>query len=422
MKISPILQPLLDPARPVAILLKQLQVGRILEARVTQQIQPGLLRLQMAGTEVLARSEVSLPTGSRVRLEVSRAQPQPELRILHAPDAGQRQQMVVRSAMARQLPPSEVRQQVRELLSQPPLPTQIPARAQTQPQAPISAPDQHPRQAPVPATPQAPASSAAPATSQTPTLTARSDQGIRQFVDILRDAGIRPDQLSPGQVRRAVQQSGLFHEARLAQALPVEQGDTKTRLLQLLHQLQLDPESNRPLPRPGPENADSPAQARTRPDDSLLARLTRLIEASVSRIQLQQAASLPTEDSPRQAWQLDLPVQLPDESHEMMLRIERDTGGARSSGGSTWSVNLAFQFDTIGSLQCRVGLAGERVSATFWSERDATHRRLEQRLPVLQQAFEAQGLEVAHLRGVLGEPAEALIRVPVTDGLLDEHA
>ena len=142
----------------------------------------------------------------------------------------------------------------------------------------------------------------------------------------------------------------------------------------------------------------------------------------MSRIQLQQAATLPTEESPRQAWQIDLPVQLPDESHDVMLRIERDSTTEEADGGSTWAINLAFQFDSIGTLQTRVGLSGERVSATFWSDRGSTHQRVEQRLPALQQAFEAQGLEVVHLSGVLGAPAEPLIRVPVPDKLLDEHA
>ena len=39
-----------------------------------------------------------------------------------------------------------------------------------------------------------------------------------------------------------------------------------------------------------------------------------------------------------------------------------------------------------------------------------------------REAFEAQGLEVVHLGGVLGEPTEPLISVPVPDSLLDERA
>ncbi len=379
MKISNILQPLIDPGRnPISTLLKQLQVGQILEARVLQQVQPRLLRLQIGTTELLARSQVALGPETRVKLEVAKVQPQPELRILQAPGEPHRQQLVVRAAMPRQLPPVEVREKVRELVSQ----------AKT------------PRQA----------------------------EGARALDKVLRDSGVKLQQLGPTQVKQAVLHSGLFHEARLTHALPAEPADTKTRLLQLLTRFEAEAEADLDLeldpgrPRPTPDAGDKSAPSRAAITDSLLARLTRLVEASVSRIQLQQAASLPAEESPRQAWQLDLPVQLPDESHDLMLRIERDTTEQDAHGGSTWAVNLAFQFDNIGTLQARVGLSGERVSTTFWSDRDNTHRRVEQRLPALQLAFEAQGLEVVHLSGVLGAPAEPLIRIPMPDKLLDEHA
>ena len=393
MKISNILQPLIDPGRnPVSTLLKTLQVGQILEAKVLQQVQPRLLRLQVGTAELLARSKVTLAPGTQLKLEVTKLQPQPELRVLQAPGGPDRQQLAVRSAMARQLPLIEVRQQVHQLLS----------RAQTQPHTSVEV---HTNNGP-----------------KAPTVPPRSNENLQQFVNILRDAGVRLDQLSPAQVRRAVQHSGLFHEARLAHAIPPEPPDTKTRLLQLLNRLETDVTLDSSRPRPVPEAGDKPVPARGAVTDSLLARLTRLVEASVSRIQLQQAASLPTEESPRQAWQIDLPVQLADESHDMLLRIERDTVTDDSNGGSGWSVNLAFQFDSIGTLQARVGLAGERVSTTFWSERDNTHRRVEQGLPSLQQALEAQGLEVVHLSGVLGAPTEPLIRVPMPNRLLDERA
>jgi hypothetical protein len=105
-----------------------------------------------------------------------------------------------------------------------------------------------------------------------------------------------------------------------------------------------------------------------------------------------------------------------------MLRIEREAAEKDGSGAATWAVNLAFEFDTIGTLQTRIALAGERVSATFWCERDDTRRTIERRLPNLREAFEAQGLEVVHLAGVQGEPAQALIKVPMPDKLLDERA
>jgi hypothetical protein len=371
-KIPATLQPLIDTSRnPIPSLLKQLQVGQTLEARVLQQVQPGLLRLQIATTELLARSRVMLSSGTRLQLEVIKGQPLPELRVLRESTALDRQQDAVRSAMSRQLPPNEVREKVSELLAQ--------------------------------------------------TQTSRQAAGVRQLNHILQNAGVQLNQLTPAQLRRAIEQSGLFHESRLASGLPFNPADTKTLLLHLLANLRSAGGTRQESLQPPPGDTGAAAR-RDSGGDSLLARLTRLIEASVSRIQLQQAATLPAEESPRQAWQIDLAILLPDEAHDTMLRIEREEGSEDTDGASTWAVNLAFQFDSIGTLQTRIALAGERVSVTFWSAQDTTHRRIEQRLPNLKEAFEAQGLEVVHLAGVLGAPSEPLIKVPMPESLLDERA
>jgi hypothetical protein len=207
--------------------------------------------------------------------------------------------------------------------------------------------------------------------------------------------------------------------------LPTPDGpapDTKLQLLQLLQLLRADPPRGSRRTDAAAADTTTGGSARAGPD-SLLARLVRLIEGSVARIQLQQTAALQLEDGLRQAWQFDLPIRLPDESHGAMLRIQREPGDSEAGGTqATWSVNLAFDFDSIGRLQCRVALSGERVSTTFWCERPDALARLEPRLPRLRTALEAQGLAVVHLAGGLGEPPEPLIRVPRADGLLDERA
>lgn len=373
MKIPATLQPLLDlTRRDVPSLLKQLQVGQTLPAKVLAEVQPGLLRLQIATVQLLARSQVMLQPGTALRLEVVKGHPLPELRILREPTPLEQQQQAVRSALARQLPPQAVRTATTEL------------RGLAQ--------------------------------------DGRQTEAVRQFASTLQDAGLKLNQLTPAQLQRAVALSGLFHEARLAaggSAPPPT--DLKTQLLQLLTLLGAGARPGQKTGSP-PAGAQQGARAHETGGDSVLNRLVRLIEASVSRIALQQAAALPVEENQRQVWQIDLPIQLRDETDDVMLRIEREGGGEGAEGAANWAVNLAFQFDTIGTLQCRIALAGERVATTFWCEQAETQQRVEQGLPNLQEAFEAQGLEVVHLAGVLGEPAEPLIRVPLPESLLDEHA
>ena len=437
MKIPVPLQPLLNPPqREVTSLLKQLQVGQILPARVLAELKPDLVRLRIATTELLARTPLSLKTGTHLKLEVIKQQQVPELRILreHPKTPVEQRAQAVRTALARQLAPVEVRRVVAELGRA----ATEPRAAPTGPRAPAPGPGAAPAgPRAVPTGPRAPAPGVHHAAGEPRNNpdTLRPVEALRRFESVLRDAGIKPAQLTPRQVQRAVMQSGVFHEARMVSGTPPDTGDMKLRLLQLLSVLTRDLGRSTPSLQTSLTQQTLPVEDKTRiqPEiqaqqargltgDSLLNRLIRLIEGSVSRIQLQQSAALPVEESPRQAWQIDLPVQLREGTEDVTLRIERDGENNDQDGGPGWSVNLAFQFDTIGTLQCRIGLSGERVATTFWCETAATHARVEERLPVLQQALEAQGLEVVHLSGVIGAPSEPLIHVPMPDSLLDERA
>ena len=383
-RIPTTLQPLLDVVgRELPALLKQLTVGQVLQARVVAQPQPGVLRLQIASTEVMARSQVKLRPGTELKLEVVKRLPLPQLRVLTDPPPQAQQQQVARFAMVRQLPPPEVHEAIRQLRAKP--------------------------------------------------LPSREAERVQQFATILRDSGVAIDRLRPAQLRRAVLQSGLFQEARLLAGTAPETTDTKGRLLQFAAQLRADikrdtergaervPAQPRTPPEPGERPAQTP-MVRASAADTLLERLVRLAEGSVARIQLQQSAALPIDDSPRQVWQLDLPVHLADHSDDVMLRIERYAQANGGDGTPSWSVHLAFAFETIGELQCKVALTGPQVATTFWCDSATTLRRLETQLPTLEDALAAQGLEVVHLEGVLGAPAEPPMQIPLPDRLLDERA
>ena len=373
MKISTTLQPLIDGTRrEIPSLLQHLKVGQNLQARVVEQVRPGLLKLQIANELLLARSQVSAKTGTALRLEVIKGLPLPELRIIRQPTAQEQRRETVRTAMPRQLPPREIREGLKAL----------------QPQLSI----------------------------------AKSGELVQQADRILRSAGIPLRQISAGRIQQALSNSGILHESRLANGLAIPSTDQKVQLLQLLTLIRPDLKLEGRSPRPTPEQISPQAGTTASAGDGLISRLIRLIEGSITRIQLQQAAALPQEDNLRQAWQIDLPIHLSDETNDAMLRIEREAAGGEDGQGASWAVNLAFDFDTIGRLQCRIALLDDRVSATFWCERPAVHQRLDRALPGLREAFEAQGLEVVHLAGVIGEPPEPLINVPRPDMLLDERA
>jgi len=374
-KIPLTLQPLIDATqRQPSALLQQLKIGQTLSAKVLDQLQPGLVRLQLASSVLLAKTGVALTPGSRLTLEVTKPFPLPELKILRALSRQEVREAVARSALPRQLSPAEVRSTARAL-----------ADAVT---------------------------------------TLKTGDALRQLNTIQRDAGIRVEHLSPARVQRAVHSSGVLHEARLAtQPGAIPATDVKLRLLQLYGDLRplVGTEAARPRGNEAPGDT-AVAPQRDAAGHSLILRLLRLVEGTLSRIQLQQAASLPQDDPQRQAWQLDLPLHLNDDTQDAVLRIAREPSADPAMEDPTWSFNLSFRFDTIGTLQCRVTLAGERLSATFWCEQVGTQALIERRLPGLREAFEAQGFDVIHLAGIVGDPDDALVPIPLPDGLLDERA
>ncbi|MCB1923125.1 MAG: flagellar hook-length control protein FliK [Gammaproteobacteria bacterium] len=373
MKIPVTLQPLLNAMsqREIPSLLKQLQIGQVLPAKVLAQVQTNIVRLQLATTELLARTPVKLEPGTSLRLEVVAKTPLPELKILTTPTPARQRDAIVRSAMSRQLPARDVREALPAMREQ-----------------------------------------AAPV---------RLNDAVQRFETILRSAGLGPQRPQPQQVRQAVLQSGLFHEALLRTGTPPPAGDMKRQLLQLLSDLDVEIRQQQQRPVAAEGDPQAPRQDAAQKADTLLLRLARLVESSVARVQLQQSTALPADDNARQVWQFDIPFHHTDHSDDIMLRIEREARNG-SEGEPGWAVNLAFEFDTIGTLQCRIGLNGDRVATTFWCENDSTLSRVEQRLPTLQAALEAQGLEVVHLSGVRGEPRDPLIHVPLPDTLLDERA
>ena len=376
MKIPVNLQQLLPLATAKTTpLLQQLKVGQVLQARVLGQVQPSLVRLQIATTELLARTPVALDAGTRLRLSVMQTGPQTILRILHDAPATRppQREQVVRHALPRQMSSQQVRAAITEMRSS------------------ASTPRQH--------------------------------EAVSRFSAILNDAAVKPGQLTATAIRHAVSASGLFHEARLAaQSAATAAPDLKLSLLKLMRTLTADTQPRGAGNKLAPQDNAEGTQSRSGSADSLIQRLVRLIEATVSRVQLQQAASLPAEDTSRQAWQIDLPVTTGEGAEDLAMRIEHDEEAGKTGGGAGWSVNLVFDFDTIGRLQCRVGLNGDRVATSFWCDDSVTHARLEQRLPTLEQALQAQGLEVVHLSGAVGEPREPLLRIPLPSSLLDERA
>ncbi|WP_455234539.1 flagellar hook-length control protein FliK [Thiogranum longum] len=122
-------------------------------------------------------------------------------------------------------------------------------------------------------------------------------------------------------------------------------------------------------------------------------------EAALARLQLSQLAALPKEGEPGLLeWLLELPIRRGDDIDLWSLRLFREPGKEQHQQEPGWSVQLAFDLPGLGPLQAHVQLSGERVSTSFWAERQDTLTVLRQHLHELREAMTGAGLEVAELQ------------------------
>lgn len=132
--------------------------------------------------------------------------------------------------------------------------------------------------------------------------------------------------------------------------------------------------------------------------EDLLSELRRAVEGGISRLVLNQTQSLPSAEQAGQRWVVELPVWCGEEFRSVDLVVERD--GHREDQDSTqlgWRVELEVDLPELGSVQAKVLVRGEKVSAVLWAERDSTALLAQQAITVLEASLINAGLEVGAL-------------------------
>ncbi len=376
------------------------QVGQILQATVLGPGAQGGVQLELAGRVFTAQSAVNLPPGVRIALEVTRNDGPVVLKLLTAPAGDD--------------PPATDRAQ---------------AEAQAWREA-------LPRQQPL-------ANLIGELTRQAQGARAGNPDGAlppaaRQLLAAVPEAG---QVMTPEGTQRALADSGLFLESKLARAVtagdaPSIASDLKAVLLKAQAELPRPvapadtapaPPASSPVPtgeQPATRSAPQPlplpagealpeAQARAGAD------LARSVDGALARIQVNQLTSLAGGQA-LPVFVFELPVRQGERTDVLQLRIAQEDGGADAAGAHPWSVSLNFDFEEFGPVTARLMLAAGQVSASFWAGRPATAELFERHLAQLQGRLEIAGVKVGRLAVLAGAaPAPDAAGAP---GLLDVRA
>jgi len=401
--------PILTPVEPPPG-SKPWRVDQILEARVGAVKSDGTVTLQIGRQQVDIKTVTTLRLGQSLQLQVVSGRDHPVFQLLPKNPSTNPIQRQLASAMRQALPKQIPLPQVFKLFQQIDRVAEIKQRFTTE---------------------------------------------SRQLIEnLVRSAPDSKQLKSADGVRQAIQKSGVFLERSIAQVAenrPISakgesvqpiQLDVKGLLLRLLASLAKAGISAEPAVKPD-TSADKPlvadpaakmvfdqnpkqlaakeqAALMKMPQHLLLAELTRLVEGALSRIQLNQAASVPREEAPNTPLHVELPVKNAEQFQLLQIRIEPESNQDNDDETTRWIITLSFEFAHLGRVQTRIALLGESVSASFWAEQAQTVKLFDQQLDGLRNQLDAAGLEVGRLACRQGQVPQPSLRI--SDPIFSEHA
>ena len=395
-----------------------LQLNQVVQARVVGQAVEQVFSLRIGNTEVSARSDLPLTTGTRLTLQVTSLQPEAILKVIARDNRTPQTDNTDPAAAA-----------TRQLL---------------------------PRQSSLP--------------SLFALLRAVSSRGGETGLPQPLKNGLQAilervptSELSADGVKRAISDSGLFLEAKLLRPSTssghVPELDFKRLLLALLQRLPAAagsgaqrpqvpaPEANSQHPHrqsnpPGPNADTAPPAGRGAADsagarsstpadsspgrlaspqpqpreplpdlsafetDSLTNKLRQQVEGALARLTLHQVHSVKNSGEGDLSWTMELPFLHKGQIDVIPLAVERRTQSGNSEGEANWMIKLALDTPQFGSLYATILWRRGQVSSVFWAERDATAALIRSHLGHLRDALAGQGLTVASLECRKGKPPD----------------
>lgn len=245
--------------------------------------------------------------------------------------------------------------------------------------------------------------------------------GVRESLARLEQAIGQPaDLVHPDRLRQAIEQSGVFLEARLLAGAPEggEMEDWKAALLRLQASL-----AGAPAPRLRPANAPAAppplAQGGVVPQDralaplvladeaqavwDLLGQLKGDVHAALARLEVAQL-----EAAKAQAWMIEIPIRHADGHDVMQLRIGREPAEEATSGDPEtvhpWTLGFAMAWPQAGAIQGELRLKGAQLDVRLWAEHHRTTQAIEAQFTPLRQRLASLGLTLNQLSCHTGLP------------------
>lgn len=207
---------------------------------------------------------------------------------------------------------------------------------------------------------------------------------------------------------------------------PINSIDLKANLISIIHLLKNWPKIS-PSPsslnttKPPVENLKSTTQWASRPlttpltsghqlDTSTKTGQNQLIEGKIkdvltkaegalSKLTINQLVSSTSENaSPRQSWQIEIPFFNGQFVDSLFLLIEREKHSKQTEEEpSKWTVSLEMNPGNLGLIKNKLTLQNNRLSSSFWTEKQSTRQLIQQHLTLLKRNFNRINIQADEL-------------------------
>ena len=199
----------------------------------------------------------------------------------------------------------------------------------------------------------------------------------------------------PKQLKKSINNSGLFLETKLAYSIEKNstliQADFKAQLLKLQAAFKQALNVKK-------------AQKLQSNDVTLIKEMQQKTESSLARIILNQLTSLPKEDGPRQVWILDLPFLNKETTDSVKIKINQEKQSNNDEKQENWTVNITVTPPDLATIHCKVSCFDKTINTRFWSDTQEVVTKITQHLDYLKLQFEKAGINPGHMTAHTGVP------------------
>ncbi len=333
-----------------------LQIGQLLNAKVLATLESNRLLLEINGRRLLAATDINARRGQTLTLEVLQTEPTPRLKTVDTTHATRIiTQHATRTLLPQQVPLDQALAALKSLYQQP------------------------------------------------QTLSALPPAIRLPLAALLKAIPKRESLANPAALPALLSESGIFHEAMLAQSGNTTSHspphDLKAHLLRLSAAIKAAIANTRPQSFSQPPSGQAKPEPTPHPaiDDaaSLLPQMEKDTASALARLVLDQLASLPKNESSSPGWHFEIPYFHGGTLERLRLTIAQESPQEKPGNPdeTAWSVILELAPEYLGKIQIKITTQGERIHTYFWSEKASTRQLFEKHFDHLQSQLQQAGLD-----------------------------